>query len=185
MVVVLALFPSFHDSPIQASPDLLRWGLHILSVSGTAENREGMREPIRSRFRVFCFNVIDGDTIEIKTEGKRELLRLAGIDAPEKEGPYTRYEPFSGRSTRFLETLVKGKTVYMELASPSRDRFGRLLGFVFLDNGSFVNGHLIRFGYAKVFQKSRSPYKKKLVGLERNARKRCLGLWSLTCKTKK
>lgn len=137
------------------------------------------------RLRVFCVGVIDGDTIRIVRGGRTQLVRLAGIDAPEKEGPYTHREAFSGDAARYLEKLVYRKTIYLEAAKPALDRFGRFLAFVFLEEGTFVNGELIRAGYAQVFWKAESPYKKTFVQLEQEAKRRCLGIWSAACPEKK
>ena len=67
--------------------------------------------------------IVDGDTIILDN---KEHVRLIGIDAPEKKEPYYR------RATRFLIKLAKGKRVRLEFDRENRDKFGRLLAYVYL-----------------------------------------------------
>lgn len=89
--------------------------------------------------------VIDGDTIVIQGG---EQVRYIGIDAPEKGEPYY-YE-----AREFNEKMVKGKRVQLEKDVSDRDRFGRLLRYVYVD-GVFVNREMVRNGYA--FSKAYMP----------------------------
>ena len=116
--------------------------------------------------------IIDGDTIEIKG-GDR--VRYIGIDTPE-EGPVP--EPFAGEATRFNAQLVEGKRIILEMDVSNRDRFGRLLRFVYAD-GILVNAELIREGYAvaKVFPPD-TRYGACFAALEEEAREGGRGMWS-------
>ena len=92
-----------------------------------------------ARFHVI--NVIDGDTIEL-TGG--ELLRLLAIDTPEKG------EPFYDSARIFLQHLVEGKNLEVSFSHKSRDKYGRLLGYVYIDS-IFINKEIIKQGLANIY----------------------------------
>ncbi len=83
--------------------------------------------------------VIDGDTIVIQSG---ERVRYIGIDAPEQD------EPLGPAATQLNGELVGGKRVRLERDVTDRDRFGRLLRYVYVD-GILVNAELVRQGLAE------------------------------------
>ncbi len=87
--------------------------------------------------------VIDGDTIEVAIDGAEYRLRYIGIDTPERDMPY--YD----QATRANRDLVQGQTVYLVKDVSEIDRFGRLLRYVYLADGTFVNAELVQSGYAQ------------------------------------
>lgn len=91
--------------------------------------------------------VIDGDTIEVKLEGKIERVRYLMIDTPEMDAK----DPRPGELAKeFNEKLVEGKTVQLTRDTNDRDDFGRLLRFVSVDDTS-INLDLVENGYATTF----------------------------------
>lgn len=93
--------------------------------------------------------VIDGDTIEI--EGG-ERVRYIGIDTPEirrrgRRGWEYRPEPLAEDAKEYNRRLVMGRRVRLEFDVQERDRYGRLLAYVYVD-GTLVNAELVRQGYA-------------------------------------
>lgn len=88
----------------------------------------------------------DGDTLTLKLDGGRvEKVRLLGIDTAEMaQGVW------GARARDFLSQLVKGKRVKVRFDVQERDRYGRLLGYVYTQDGTFVNLELVRQGYAMV-----------------------------------
>lgn len=127
--------------------------------------------------------IIDGDTIEVKIKNKIEKVRLLGIDTPEIEGPYTKKECFGKEASQKTKEILKGKRVYLigDPQAKNRDKYGRLLRYVFLENGEFVNALLIKEGYA--FQMSFEPFlfEDYFEKLEKKAKKERKGLWSEKC----
>jgi len=117
--------------------------------------------------------VIDGDTMRLKGGDK---LRLANIDTPEQGEPY--YE----EATRHLERLVVNKRARVQLAAQTRDKYGRLLGSVFVDSMS-VSESIVRHGLAYVFLFQSTdldrPEIKRLLEAQRQAMTDKVGLWSL------
>lgn len=89
----------------------------------------------------FVYRVIDGDTVVLRDD---ERVRLIGIDAPEKG------QPDSEAATRRLKDLIEGRYVTLEKDVEDKDRFGRLLRYIYV-NDTFVNLEMVREGYASVF----------------------------------
>ncbi len=86
-----------------------------------------------SRTVAFVTGIVDGDTIHINIAGERFTLRYIGIDAPEMASP-------SGDVAREANLrLVEGQTVYLEKDVSETDRYDRLLRYVYLADGTFVN----------------------------------------------
>ncbi|QMU62296.1 MAG: nuclease [Gammaproteobacteria bacterium] len=113
-------------------------------------------------------NVLDGDSINIIQQGKEVRIRLAEIDAPERN------QPFWKQSRKALEEYVSGKTVSVE--EFDRDQYGRIVGHVYI-NDTWVNGELVQRGYAYVYD--RYAVSKKLYQYQAQAEKNKLGIWTL------
>lgn len=112
--------------------------------------------------------VADGDTIRILRIGRPEVIRLRGIDAPE------RGQPYDERARQHAAALAFGKIVTVEVAG--RDRHGRLLAEVRLADARSLNRELVRAGLAWWFRRySRDPI---LAALEAEARAARRGLWA-------
>ena len=131
----------------------------------------GAEKPIRVRW------VADGDTI-VLTDGER--VRYAGINAPEVAHDGKPGEPLGDEAREFNQKLVLDRWLNLELAENSRDHYGRLLAYVFLEDGTFVNGELVQQGYAHLTRRQpRVHYWERLLNLQRQALKKKKGIWSL------
>jgi micrococcal nuclease len=123
--------------------------------------------------RFVVVRVIDGDTMELRG-GDR--VRLLAIDTPEKG------EPLYDEATRLLRRLTLDQAATLEYANQRRDRYGRLLGYVYVDT-LFVNKTIIDSGYAYVYlfddNELTSEPVRKLLNAQRSAMDRRVGLWSL------
>lgn len=99
--------------------------------------------------------VFDGDTIRVAMkDGSVETVRYIGIDTPETHHPHKGVEELGKAASRFNRGLVLNRQVRLETDVEARDRFGRLLAYVWLeDNGksSMVNETILRKGYALIF----------------------------------
>ncbi len=122
--------------------------------------------------------VIDGDTIVLSNG---EKVRYLGINAPEIPHDDQKGEPYGIAAKKRNRALVQGRVVRLEYGPRKRDRFGRLLAYVFLKDGTLVNEVLVREGLAFVclFQKD-IPYKDRLLSAQRHAIINKIGLWSLS-----
>lgn len=113
--------------------------------------------------------VIDGDTIEL-TSG--EKLRYIGIDTPEKA------EPFYQEAKNFNRKLVEGKKIRIEFDVQKRDKYGRLLGYVYVDD-IFVNAELLKAGLAVLYTYPPNvKYVDYFTQLQKEARQLKSGIWS-------
>ena len=122
--------------------------------------------------KVSVVRVVDGDTIKV-SGGRR--VRYIGIDTPEvADDP----QYFGLEATRFNKALVAGRKVTLEKDVSERDRFGRLLRFVYSD-GILVNAELVREGYARArAYPPDSRYAQCFAALEREAREAGRGMWA-------
>jgi len=126
--------------------------------------------------------VFDGDTVAVRIGRKKRNVRLLGIDAPEKDGPYTTAEPFGAEAASRAAQLALGETVTLVYAGDRReDRYGRALAYVVLPDGRSLGEVLLAEGLAEVFRKSRHPLKKRYQRLQSQARRQCLGMWKRRC----
>ncbi len=123
--------------------------------------------------------VIDGDTVQICCiAGKREKVRYIGINTPETKHPQKGVERYGEEAAKANWMLVVGKTVRLEFDVQQRDRYGRLLAYVFLKDGTFVNAWLVENGYAMVMTVPPNVKHQELVlRLQREAREAKRGLW--------
>ena len=152
---------------------------------------------------VSVVRISDGDTIVVRLNGKNEKLRLIGIDSPEKyDGEklsrksrelglsQNEIKQMGRNSSKFTEKLLRGKKVYLEYDVTKRDRYGRLLAYVYLkdDNGDWVfndtnfrqiNFEIIKAGWAVPLTiPPNVRYSNKYVQASRNAKRAGLGNWS-------
>ena len=86
----------------------------------------------------------------MRVEGRDETIRYIGVDTPESVKPGTPVQCFAKRASTFNERLVNGERVRLVLDAEQRDRYGRLLAYVYRQSdGLFVNAELARRGYAR------------------------------------
>ena len=124
--------------------------------------------------------VIDGDTLTVDFGDRIETVRLLGIDTPESVDPTRPIQCFGTEATTQLAGLVPpGTPVTIERDADPRDRYGRLLAYVFrTDDGLFVNHEMLRGGFAdiSIYEPNtayRTLFTKSVVG----ARTAETGLW--------
>ncbi|HPU30226.1 MAG TPA: thermonuclease family protein [Syntrophorhabdaceae bacterium] len=118
--------------------------------------------------------VIDGDTIQLETG---EIVRYIGIDAPELYVKNGGSEFYAKEAARYNKKLVFLKKVRLEFDVEKKDQHGRLLAYVFVKN-TFVNGELVKLGYAKALIKPPNiKYKDMLLTYQKKAMDKERGLW--------
>lgn len=136
--------------------------------------------------------VVDGDTIKVDLQGSKESIRLIGIDTPESKANRKAFRD-SGRSGQdiavivsqgkeaatFTRSLVKrGDTVLLETDVQQRDKYHRILAYVWLSNKTMLNEAIVRAGYA---QPATFPpnvkYQALFLAAARDAREKKRGLW--------
>lgn len=124
--------------------------------------------------------IVDGDTFWIKeATGKEIKVRLIGVDAPESRNSGRKVKsPFGDASTLFLARMIGGKKVRLEYDVVRKDQYGRILAYVYLESGTFINADMVRNGYATIMTiPPNVKYTDTFVRLARIARIRKRGLW--------
>ena len=89
--------------------------------------------------QVTVTRVVDGDTIHVNMNGQDETVRLIGVDTPETVKPNSPVEPYGREASAFTKSRLTGKTVYLEMDVEERDKYKRLLAYVWLEPPSEVN----------------------------------------------
>ncbi|HEX30849.1 TPA: nuclease [Candidatus Poribacteria bacterium] len=126
--------------------------------------------------------VIDGDTVAVTVEGERgeRMVRYLGIDAPERGKDGEPGEPFAEEAFEYNKALVEGKTVWLEFDKRRKDKYDRLLAYVYLDplKLSMVNAIFLSQGYATLMIiPPNVKYADQFEMLQREAKEEELGLW--------
>jgi micrococcal nuclease len=125
--------------------------------------------------------VVDGDTVDVRFGGAVERLRLIGINTPESVDPRRPVECFGKEASAHAAAILAGQQVLFE-ADPTqdtRDRYGRLLGYLWLPAGQLFNLRMIADGYAYEYTYDRAyKYQSTFKQAEQTARAAQRGLWS-------
>jgi micrococcal nuclease len=121
--------------------------------------------------------VVDGDTIAVQLADRVEKIRYIGVNSPEIHHPIKGEQPGGREAAEVNRRLVGGRHVRLELDVRARDRYGRLLAYVWTGD-TMVNAELVRLGYAQVMTVPPNVrYQKLFVKLQREARDAHRGLW--------
>jgi micrococcal nuclease len=96
----------------------------------------------------YVVRAVDGDTIEVRLDGRLEDVRYIGVDTPETVKPDTPVQCFGPRASKFDHQLVEHRQVRLVFGVERRDIYGRLLAYVYLGH-RFVNAELVRRGFAR------------------------------------
>lgn len=128
-------------------------------------------------------SVVDGDTIKVSVDGKTETFRLIGIDTPETVDPRKEVQCFGVEASNKAKELLSGKKVRIETdaSQGTYDKYNRLLGYIYREDGLFYNKYMIEQGYAHEYTYG-TPYKyqAEFKSAQTTAEKNKLGLWSST-----
>jgi micrococcal nuclease len=129
-------------------------------------------------YRVAKFD--DGDTIVVDMNGSQETVRFIGVDTPETHKPNTPIQCYGPEAANYTKRLIGSQSVRLQ-ADPldtNRDRYGRLLRYVYLPDGTLVEQKLITEGYG--FAYTYFPFEKagQFSAYEQAAKTAGKGLWS-------
>ena len=125
--------------------------------------------------------VVDGDTIDVTIDGRRERVRLIGIDTPETKKPNTAVQCYGPEATSFAASLLPDNAaLHLERDIVARDDYGRMLAYVYLaDDGAFVNLAIVRQGYARPLSiPPNSAHADEFAAAARAAETADIGLWA-------
>jgi micrococcal nuclease len=144
------------------------WGPPVPSGGSTSSSEEGV-----------VSRVVDGDTIHVVVGGQDETVRYIGMDTPESVKPGTPVQCFAKAAGAANARLVDGRRVRLAYDAERRDRYGRLLAYVYrADDGVFVNARLVEDGYARTLTiPPNVRFADRFASLARDAREHERGLW--------
>ncbi|HBG81476.1 TPA: hypothetical protein DDW69_01400 [candidate division CPR2 bacterium] len=142
----------------------------IISLYSSQYDRSGVSDDVAVK------KVVDGDTVILTND---EKVRYIGIDTPETKHPKKEIQCFGKEAAARNKELVEGKKVKLERDISERDKYGRLLRYVYLEDSTFVNLLLVKEGYARA---STYPpdikHQNDFLEAEREARGNNRGLWN-------
>ncbi len=131
--------------------------------------------PLLAHEWYYVKQVNDGDTI-VLADGRH--IHYIGINAPEIDHENKKAEFFGYDAKKYNKTLVLSKMVRLEFDKKTHDRYGRILAYVFLNNGVFVNKVMIEKGYAYcLFRRPNNKHDQVLLKSQRNAMSAKRGIW--------
>lgn len=150
------------------------WGVTRLVPPAPLRDPVVYSSPPRPYLEDRIVRVIDGDTAVGEKLGR---IRYIGINTPETDDRDPAVRAMARRATEVHRRLVEGRVVQLVLDVQERDRFGRLLAYVWSE-GIFVNAYLVAEGYAQVMTiPPNVRYQQEFLRLQRRARENRRGLW--------
>ncbi|HHW36759.1 MAG TPA: nuclease [Bacillales bacterium] len=125
-------------------------------------------------------NVVDGDTLDVMLNNKEERIRLLLVDTPETKHPSKPVQPFGPEASKFAKDTLEGKEVTVELDVSERDKYGRLLAYIWID-GKMFNEMLLEKGLARVayVYAPNTKYVDQFYEIQKKAQKQGVGIWSI------
>lgn len=164
LVVVIVI------AALQASGGLPSEITHTTTQKAT-ESQPGLYEVTR---------FVDGDTITVNMNGTKETVRMIGIDTPETHKPNSPVQCYGPAASAYTKQLIGTQKVRLESdpQNTNRDRYDRLLRYVYLPDGRLVAEEVLKNGYG--FAYTQFPFSKKesFVALEKSAEDSHKGLWT-------
>lgn len=147
----------------------------IILIAGCSASSQASLAGGRDSVKVT--RVVDGDTLEVTLKGKKQKVRLIGIDTPETKKPNTPVMYYGKEASDYTKKRLEGKTVELEWDVDRTDQYDRLLAYVWLGDEMF-NRTLVQEGYARI---ATFPPNVKYVDLfkkdQETARSKGKGLW--------
>ncbi|MDR2257871.1 MAG: thermonuclease family protein [Treponema sp.] len=126
---------------------------------------------------------VDGDTIRVRIPnppaglGAVETIRLIGVDTPETVHPSRPVEVFGQEASDFTKTRLLGRPVHLAFDWDLRDRYGRLLAYIYTPDGRCFNAALVGEGYGYAYTRFSFHFMDEFRALEQEARREHRGLW--------
>lgn len=124
--------------------------------------------------------VVDGDTLDVEFNGKKERIRLLLVDTPETVHPNKPVQPFGPEASKFAKDTLSNQHVQLEFDMSERDKYGRLLAYVWIDDHMF-NEMLLEKGFARVayVYPPNVKYVDQFRDIQKKAQQSAVGIWSI------
>jgi len=173
LVVLLAGCDGYHEGGGG------RAGKAPAELATSDAERAAWPDPPKDALTAKVQRVVDGDTFIATVRSQRERVRVIGVDTPESVDPNRPDEPFGEEASTFAKHYLDGETVQLAGDAEPRDRYGRMLAYVWLRDGTFWNALLAAEGYAQQLtippNVTYASLFRRLVG---EARRNDRGLWA-------
>jgi len=158
-------------------------GLNLACQAGRDGDQSGSGDgtgsaaPVAEPVTVEVDRVVDGDTAKVFYRGRSQYVRYIGIDTPESVKPGSPVECYGVEAKDFNEARLSGGTVRLRFGPEQRDRFGRLLAYVYVSD-VMLNAQLLERGYAETLTIPPNDAKSvRFQRIEDEARQAGRGLW--------
>lgn len=159
-------------------------GLVIAALSYFTSTQQGgapsVTEPAPAPGYYKVVQTEDGDTITVDMLGKQERVRFIGVDTPETHDPRKTVQCFGRAASEFTKQLIGNQSVRLESdpLSTNRDRYDRLLRYVYLPDGRLVQAEIIKNGYGFAYVSFPFTKSDEFLAYQTEARQAERGLWS-------
>lgn len=127
---------------------------------------------------------VDGDTVHVRVANPVppfnavEKIRMIGVDTPETVHPNRQVEHFGAEASAFTKDALLGRDVYLALDWDTRDKYGRLLAYIYTADGACHNAEIIRHGYGHAYTRFAFQFLDEFRRFEDEARTEGRGLWA-------
>ena len=153
------------------------------SASGKEKSTLPLQEEMINRWRqkeVYVTKVIDGDTFWVNNGSEKFKVRFIGIDAPETRNSRGKLKgPYAKEAKEYVQQLTENKWVKLELDVQKKDRYRRMLAYIYLLDGTFLNADLVKGGFAVVdTYPPNVKHTALFVKLQHEARESKKGVWA-------
>jgi micrococcal nuclease len=160
------------------SGDLLLATAKVEIPQESAKEKDSPPKDVKG-IKAKVIRAVDGDTLVVHINGKEERVRMILVDTPETKHPQMGVQPFGPGASEFTSHSLTGKTVTLELGIQERDRYGRLLAYIWLGNELF-NKTLVEKGLARVAVfPPNTKYLDEFNAAQEQAKKKAVGIWSV------
>lgn len=123
--------------------------------------------------------VVDGDTVEVSNNGLTDKVRIIGVDTPETKDPNKPVMAYGPEASAYTKSRLEGQQVYIVPGTEQRDRYGRLLAYIYMSDLKFFNAELAAQGFARAMTiKPNNVHANLLIALVKGAKSAKTGLWS-------
>ncbi|OAS19727.1 thermonuclease family protein [Paenibacillus oryzisoli] len=154
------------------------------TASATAAGSTPSTKENGKRIAAKVVRVVDGDTMKVSfADGgkvKEETIRLLLVDTPESVDPEKPVQPFALDASNYAKTMLTGKDVQLELDVSERDKYGRLLCYLYIGDHMF-NELLLENGYARVayIYPPNVKYVDQFRAIQKAAQQKGVNIWSV------
>lgn len=178
LLLIIAVFLMILLSLIKWNNNIEIIGVNTVPDRLSEMEKEGL-EPFKY-IQAYVVKITDGDTIEVLYKREKYDVRLLCIDTPESVKNGVPIQPFAHKASKVTEKLTLKKKVTLLFEKQLKDKYGRLLAHVFVNDGQYINAVLVKNGFARVqVIKPNELLKDYFYKLQNEAIKEKRGFWNL------